>query len=139
MGKKYGDIEKTKRYKAMKRKIIETSMEAYSSLNPDSIEIQQQRILKGLKELKTATADEMCVHLGIECWRRFSDLVKDGKIVNTGAKRLTRKNRNAFVFALPDQETNLQPTEKIIKGKGISDYSKAIQNIGESTQGFLFP
>ena len=122
----------------MKGKQPITSLEAYHSLDPESIEVQHQKIIKAIGELKTATADEVCKYLGMDVWRRFSELVKGGKIVNTGAKRLTRKGRNAFVFQLPDEETTLLPTEKIPAGKGVSDFSKAIKNIGDGVPLTLF-
>lgn len=121
----------------MKTKQPETSLESYHSLDPDSISAQHDKIVAALKVLKTGTAEQVGEYLGFDCWKRFSELKRDGRIVNTLSKRMNKSGRNAFVFTLPDEKVELQPTEKIIKGKGISDYSKAIQNIGSKQLSLL--
>ena len=122
----------------MKTKQPETSLAAYHSLDHESVASIQNKIVDALKIIGTGTSEQVATHLKMEhsrIWKRFSELEKDGRIINTQSKRMNRSGRNAFVYSLPDQQNNdLKKVERISKGESISDISRNIQKISSTTQ-----
>lgn len=92
----------------------DTSIEAYESLEPESIRQVYERILWALGIIKEgnfeAIAAQMCVEPDI-VWKRLSELRRDKKIHRPGHKTPTKSGRNAFVYRLGEGDN----TEEVYK------------------------
>lgn len=125
----------------MKGKQPQTSLEAYHSLDPDNLSNLRDWIVDALKVIKQGTSEEIATHLKLDhgkIWKRISETVKEGRIVNTGAKKQNKSGRNAFIYSLPNSEEVFTPVEKIPKGNTISHFSRNIDKIGTGEQASLF-
>lgn len=119
-----------------KKKMPETSLEAYQRLTPEQVTAHHQKIIKAFVVLGSATADKIAEHTGIEhvqVNRRFHELRKLDLIYNTGMKSPTRKGRNAFVHTLKGKGVIVEK-RKPEKQSGIAatDHAKEIIKLSES-------
>lgn len=113
-----------------KRKLPETSLEAWRSITPEQLSDHHAKILTALSELKKASAEQISTHTNLHYWqitRRMSELERKQLIYKTGAKVATRTGRSAAVYALcKPEEIPVKETVSVLPGKSISDYSKEI-------------
>lgn len=113
-----------------KRKLPETSLEAWRSITPEQLSDHHAKILAALSELKKASAEQISTHTNLHYWqitRRMSELERKNLIYKTGTKVATRTGRNAAVYAIYVLgEEPVKETESVLPGKSISDYSKEI-------------
>lgn len=74
-------------------------------------------------------------------WKRQSELKLAGIVIDTGKLGLSPDNNPAIIYALFTQKEkykDIPKPEKIMKGEGISHYSKNIDTIAKGTQAVLF-
>lgn len=100
----YGTTEKINYLAMPQRKNPQTSLEAYWALPPEQVSTHHSKIISAIRSLGgAATADMVAQKTGmqhVQINRRFIELAREEKIVNTKKKKLTRSGRNAFVFRL---------------------------------------
>lgn len=113
-----------------KKKLPETSLEAYKSLDPTQlIEIYRQ-IIWGLSQIGEGTFEEIAAAIKLpreRVWKRMTDLEKMGLAYRPGNKRLLKSGRNGFTWMLTQEGVpKTTVTEKSLKGKSVSDYSKEL-------------
>lgn len=126
-----------------KRKIQETSREAYYSLDPNQLIGLRKRIFEALVSIGTGHYEDIAYAAGIEpvqCWKRLSELLKDGIIHRTGERKMLSSNRVGFVWAPGAATEPVKKKERIMKGKNMADFSRAINQVQQSihTQERLF-
>ena len=111
----------------------ETSREAYKSLDPNKLNQTYRDILFALSKLGEGTYEDVSCFLKCnpsKVWKRLSELHKAELIYRPGNKRLLRSGRNGFTWMLSSSITpKTQTSERALKGKTISDYSKSISYI----------
>jgi len=117
-----------------KKKIAETSAEAWKSITKEQIGNHHAKILAALAELKSASSEQISTHTTLAYWqvtRRMSELEKKGLIYNTRNKVATRTGRSAFTYSLSDPNKVPEPVvEKVMPGKSIAEYSRGITRAG---------
>lgn len=125
------------------RNIIETSKEAYHSLDPKQLTDTYKLIIKALGVLGEATTEEVSAYLRVDhakLWKRFSELHKMEVIHRPGNKRPMKSGRNGFTWMLTTEHT--PKTEKEVaykKGeKTAADYAGDIIKTTTSYQPDLF-
>lgn len=126
-----------------KRPIIPASQEAFYSLDPDQLVGLRKRIFEALVLIKSGHYEDIAYAAGIEpvqCWKRLSELLKDGVIHRTGERKMLSSNRVGFVWAPGAATEPVKKKERIMKGKNIADFSRAINQVSQSihTQNQLF-
>jgi len=111
-----------------KRKVVETSQDAFRSLDPEKISQIKKDIVMALRVLGPSTYEQVAIFLKKDpskIWKRMSDAKNDGLIERTEIRRKMASGREGFVW----KATSVLPTtEKSLPGKGVVDYSKAILN-----------
>jgi predicted transcriptional regulator len=99
----------------MVRKIIETSQEAYHSLDAKQLNERYCKIISALNSLGEATTQEVAAFLKVPhetIWKRFSELASMQMIYRPGNKRLMKSGRNGFTWMLCNpQKVEKQKTE----------------------------
>lgn len=113
-----------------KRKLAETSLEAWASIHPEQLNNHHAKIITALAELKTASSEQISTHTNLHYWqvtRRMSELERKQLIYNTRIKVATRTGRSAFAYALCSPNAIPErATEKVMPGKTIAEYSKEL-------------
>jgi predicted transcriptional regulator len=114
-----------------KRKNPETSNEAYRSLQEVEITATQQKICSALEVLLTGTYEDIADFLKMDAariWKRMSELHRFGLIHRTGERKIMKSGRAGFVWAPGGTPEPVKKKERVMKGKTVVDYSKAILN-----------
>jgi len=117
------------------RKNPETSHEAFRALDPEKISELHREILRALTELKLATTEKVAQFLGKDhskVWRRFTDLEAKGLIHRPGNKFPLSTGRMGFMWAPGKAHQETKKKERVMKGKTVSDFSKAIRQVSPS-------
>jgi hypothetical protein len=112
-----------------KRKSPATSNEAYHSLDPNQLAGLRKRIFQALQSIGTGHYEDIAIAAGIEpvqCWKRLSELHSDGIIHRTGERKMLSSNRMGFVWAPGSPPETVKKKERVLKGKTVADFSKAI-------------
>ena len=119
-----------------KRNNPDTSHEAWASLNPDQLAGLRKKIYLALVSIKQGHYEDIAAACNIEpvqCWKRLSELHKDGLIHRTGERKMLSSNRMGFVWAPgKGMEDTLQKKKELSKTPTISDHSRAIKKLSES-------
>lgn len=118
-----------------KRKIVETSREAFYSLDPNQLIGLRKRIFEALVAIGNGHYEDIAYAAGIEpvqCWKRLSELLKDGIIHRTGERKMLSSNRVGFVWAPGAATEPIKKKEKVMRGKTVADFSKAINQVKNS-------
>lgn len=119
-----------------KRKIPETSKEAYMSLDHSRLNHTYKNIILALTDIGSGTFEEIAAKMKVDksvVWKRLSELATFGFIYRPGPKKLLRSGRNGYVWALttagmPKTDSDM----KAIKGKPtVQDHSRNIQSISK--------
>ncbi len=110
----------------------ETSLEAYHALTPEKLAGDYAKIINALKVLGTATYEQISDFNGCRepniISRRLKELESKELIFKTGEKRLTKRNRNAFVYCLTNQpktdnqarEASRKPNEPSVANNSVN-------------------
>lgn len=96
-----------------KRKLPETSMEAYRSLEPKKMQDIYGKILFALERLDCATSEQIAGFLQVPhemVWKRMSELCRPPieKVYNTGIKKATKSGRKAFAYSLKEKRVKME-------------------------------
>jgi len=122
----------------MKRKQPETSREAYLALTNEKLSKDYSDIIEALKVIGTGTYEEIALFYGWQdinkCSRRLKELELKGLLFKTGTKRLTKRNRSAFVYQL----TGSQPKTEIQQNKSVKNSDNHIKELINAQQPTLF-
>lgn len=109
-----------------KRKLPETSLEAYASLEPEKLREIYQQIISALTLLKKGTFEDVSAHLKIDrdrVWKRLPELEKMGFVCRHGSKKKLRSGREGYEWTLT---LNSTPT--------VQDISRNMQSITKEYQ-----
>lgn len=124
----------------MKRNNPSTSTEAYKSLHPDQIREVYKKIISALEVLRQASSEQIAIHLAMEhakIHKRVSEMEGLQLIYRPGLRVVTKSGRTAYVWCLCTEdkvENKTTKTERSLKGKTVSDYSKKIKNIQKDVE-----
>jgi len=87
-----------------RRRQPETSQKAYESQTPVKVRKEYQHIAKAILTLDGATYDQVAMFYQLSdpnaVSRRLGEMVDNGMIYRTNEKRLTRRNRQAYVYRI---------------------------------------
>lgn len=106
----------------------DTSHEAYRALTPEKLAKDYNQITNALIVLKEATYEEISNFLQWndmgKCSRRLKEMEGASMIYKPGLKKLTKRNRSAYVYKLVQNgEVSAQP-EKLMEGETVADISR---------------
>ncbi|HZW70270.1 MAG TPA: hypothetical protein VFF57_05315 [Hanamia sp.] len=107
----------------------ETSLEAYRSLDPEKLRKSYKDIQGAVQSLGKAHFEQIASFLKVEpvkIWKRMSEARKLGLIHLTDSKEKTSSGRFAFQYAPGPAPESVERKKKVMKGKTIADYSKAL-------------
>lgn len=93
------------------KKLQETSLEAYRSLDPRQMQDIYRQVLVALDELGEATFEELAANLKVSparVWKRLSEMAKMELIYRPGNKRKLKSGRMGFTW----MRSNPSRTEK---------------------------
>jgi len=114
-----------------KHKIVETSVEAFHSLNPEQLVGLRKKILNTLIAIGSGHYEDIAMAANItssQCWKRLSELEKFKMIHRTGERKMLSSKRMGFVWAPGASPEPVQKKERVMKGKTVSQFAKAILN-----------
>lgn len=117
------------------KKIAATSREAYESLNPVKVHQTHINIVKALESLGSGNYEAIAARMEVpeqRVWKRLSECVRSNLIHNTGTTTLTKNGCKSYVFAPGPPTEPVKKKERVMKGKTISDYSKALNQAKQS-------
>lgn len=124
--------------------VPDTSKSAYKQAQKGMIDNHKQKIIAAFEKLGESTADQIAQYLGMDhsqVNRRFVELSRDDKIINTNRKKQTRSGRDAYIWTLnvAGAKTDNEAKEGNIYKKGqktSTDFSKEL--IEATKQSTLF-
>lgn len=115
----------------MKRNNPETSKAAFKSLNSNKLNELHLKILAAMQYIGECTYEDVASHLGLEpqrIWRRMSELDFANRIHRPGGRKVMKSGRQGMVWVLGSDPHVSKKKEKILKGKTVADFSRAILN-----------
>lgn len=117
-------------------KVPDTSLAAYRAVTEEMRDNHFSRILKALKVLGRASAEQIALHVGMDhaqVNRRVSELERKELIWKPGSMVLTKSGRMAYVWTIRgDNQPTTTASEKLMKGETVSDISKKMQKTIDS-------
>lgn len=123
----------------MAKKLPDTSVEAWRSIDPTQLAQIYRGILYALGIMNKATFEEIAAHMKVDksrVWKRMSELERMKLVYRPGSKKLLRSGRNGYEWALTSQV--IPQTEKDLKTlketQTIQDHSRNIQSISKQVQ-----
>ena len=120
----------------MNKKIANTSREAYKSLDPVRIHQTHIDITKALEAIGKGNYEIIAHYLNVpeqRVWKRLNEACKAGLIHNTGETIKTKNGCRSYLYAAGKSTESVVKKERVMKGKTISDFSKAIKQVSQST------
>lgn len=121
----------------MGKKYIETSIEAFKSLQSKDLEQTYIGILSALSVIKIGTFEDIAKQMKSKpdkIWKRLSEL--HGKymmIYRPGDKKKLKSGRDGFVWSLSSLgEEVIGDSVSVLPGKTIADYSRAFNQPKQS-------
>ena len=121
----------------MPRKSIQTSVDAFRSLDPAKINEIHKKILAALEVIGSGTYEDLAVYLHLEpqrVWRRLSELSKANLIHRPGERKVMKSGRMGMVWALGPEPKTTKKKELVLSGKSVADYSRAIKKANAPIQ-----
>jgi hypothetical protein len=113
----------------MKRKNPVTSDAAYRGLDPNKMSETHVAIVESLKIIGEGNYEDISACSGMpeaRIWKRIVDVVRKGLIHDTGKEKDTVHGNKSRIFALGPSPEPVVKKERVMKGKTVVDYSKAI-------------
>jgi predicted transcriptional regulator len=114
----------------MGKKLPETSLEAYRSLDPTKLSEIHRKIIWALSQMEPSTFEEIAAFIKTDksiVWRRLSELHKQGLIYRPGIKKALRSGRAGYCWTLTDKSSPKTMTqEKALRGRCVSEYARSI-------------
>jgi predicted transcriptional regulator len=119
-----------------KRKVPDTSVEAWRSIDPSQLARIYCGILYALGIMHKATFEEIAAHMKVDksrVWKRMSELERMKLVYRPGSKKMLKSGRQGYEWALTSQITpRTDKEQKALKGKPtIQDHSRAIESISK--------
>lgn len=113
-----------------KRKLPETSLAAFKSLQSEEMIKTYNDILAALSVLGEGTTEDVAKLMKChpsKVWRRFSELHEKFKLIHRpGTQRVLKSGRKGYTWKLnPEVEPLIATVDRVLPGKTVSDYSKA--------------
>jgi len=108
-----------------------TSRAAFHSLDPERLRATYKKIYDALLVIGEGNYEAISRQANTpeeKIWKRMKDAVDKGLIHNTGKTVMTKNNRMSYVFALGPAPEIVKKKERVMRGKSVVDYSKAILN-----------
>lgn len=125
----------------MTRKNPETSIQAYNRImSCDAKETAYKKIIQALEVIGEGNYEAIALQAKeteSRIWKRLGECRSMGLIFDTGKRIVTKNGSNSMVYALftqKEKHSQVPKPEKIPKGKGIIDYSKAIRRVSKIVQ-----
>lgn len=115
----------------MKRKNPITSLEAHAKLNPIKVSQTMTKIAQTLEAIGKGNYEDISEASGMpqaKTWKRLIDCVRAGLIHRTDEIKMTKNGYKSYLYALGGTPEPAKKKEKVMKGKSVSDFSKAILN-----------
>lgn len=115
-----------------KVKPVETSLEAYRSLDPVRISQTMQKIADTLKVIGKGNYEQIAAASNMaeaKVWKRLIDCVRAGLIHRTEETKLTKNGCKSYLFAPGPATQIVKKRERVMKGKTVAQYSKDILSI----------
>jgi len=117
-----------------KRKVPETSIEAWRSIDPAQLAQIYRGILYALGIMHKATFEEIAAHMKVNkdrVWKRMSELQRMKLVYRPGSKKMLKSGRQGYEWSLTSHVTpKTDKEQKALKGKPtIQDHSRNIQSI----------
>lgn len=121
----------------MSKKLQETSLEAFRSLEDCEIKKTYEGILRSLSIIKEGTFEDIAKSMKCspdKVWKRLSELHEKYMLIyRPGGKKLLKSGRKGFVWRLTDLGVeNAGSAESTLPGKTIADYSRSINKVSQS-------
>src|ERR1700677_2234720 len=117
-----------------KRKIIDTSQDAYRSLDPDSIRAMYRKIAAALQALGPSTFEEVAAYLDEKperIWKRLDEARKIGLCHRPGEKKKMSSGRHGFLWKAGDGPDVVDQKSKLSDTQTIADHSRAIKKLAQ--------
>src|ERR1700761_4486615 len=114
-----------------KRKNPETSLEAHRRLDPIKISQTMVKISEAIKMLGKANYEDVAAYLKEpepKIWKRFTDCMEAKLIHRTKETKKTKHGYKSYLFAYGPATEKIKKKERVMRGKSVSEYSKAILN-----------
>ena len=118
----------------MPRKSIQTSVDAFRSLDPAKINEIHKKILAALEVIGSGTYEDLSTYLHLEpqrVWRRLSELGKANLIHRPGERKIMKSGRMGMVWRLGPEPKSTKKKERVMKGPSVATFAKAILNQSE--------
>lgn len=118
-----------------KRKNPETSLEAYRALDPIKVSQTMIKISDALKVIGEGNFEDIAAAAGMpepKVWKRLIDCVRGELIHATGETKPTVHGNKSNIFAPGPSPERVKRKERVLKGKTISDFSKALNQVKQS-------
>jgi hypothetical protein len=112
-----------------------TSRAAFHSLDPERLRATYKKIYDALLVIGEGNYEQISAAAGEKeekIWKRLKESCEKGLIHNTGKTVMTKNNRMSYVFALGPSPEPIKKKERVMSGKTISDFSKAINQVSPS-------
>lgn len=109
----------------------DTSMDAYLSLDKVKITQTHLAITKALEAIGKGNYEMIAKHMGVpyqKVWKRLKEAVDAKLIHNTGEWVKTEGGYKSYMFAAGPATETVKKKERVMKGKTVSQFSKAILN-----------
>lgn len=120
-----------------KRKIQETSLEAYKSLDASQIREIYSKILWALDQIGEGTFEDLAVALRIpkeRIWKRLSEMARLEMIYRPGTKKMLSSGRNGYTWKRISGTTPPEKvTESSLKGDSVADISRKISKLSQQS------
>lgn len=120
-----------------KRKIPETSLDAYKSLDAAQIREIYSKILWALDQIGEGTFEDLALALRMpkeRIWKRLSEMARLEMIYRPGTKKMLSSGRNGYTWK---RITGTTPPEKVteqsLPGSTVADYSRSIDKLSQQS------
>lgn len=113
----------------VKNPMPQTSLDAFASLDPNSVKYVHERIKQALVMIGEGSYEDIACYLKMDpsrVWKRLHELGKAGVIFRPGNRKVLSSGRTGYTWKLAEGHTPEKVTESILPGKSISDYSKQL-------------
>lgn len=112
------------------KKVIDTSVEAFKSLDPAKLTETYRSIMYALVKIGEGTTEEIAASAKIsheKVWKRVNELAKMDLIYQPGNKRPMRSGRLGYTWMLTLKGVpKTDAAEKALKGVAVVDYSRRL-------------
>lgn len=118
-----------------KRTKISTSQDAYKSLDPEKTRAMYAKIVKALEIIGPATYEELATYMREKperVWKRLSEAGRLNLIHRPGDRKIMSSGRQGFVWSVGPSPEPVKKKERVMKGRTVSDFSKAINQVKNS-------